>query len=302
MPANPTDMPAPNPHDHRGLERLYELGRQAAGPLPITDVMFEAGIAVIPNECQIADLEPLLALRRDTPRRVQGTVRFRDAGDFAAYMVRMNMPHRSTIYFQRQEAERKQDASIVGVVDHHASALNEQSDWSAHRAQFTPDVTPEWRAWTAINNRSLSQDDLALFLEEHEIDVTMPPGAELREMVADLRVSTSGDFRRAVNLDNGAVQFNYQETHEAQAGARQVTVPTHLELSLAPYYGIALQTVTARLRYRLNSGKLTWTVAILRVEQIERAAFDELCNAVEVVVTPVAIPCYVGTPMPPQTS
>ncbi len=77
------------------------------------------------------------------------------------------------------------------------------------------------------------------------------------------------------------MQLKYSETIKGTYGSGNVEVPERFTISIPVYLGCENISVTARLRYRLNSGKLTFWYDLLRAEAIEREAFLKTRSSIQ---------------------
>lgn len=80
----------------------------------------------------------------------------------------------------------------------------------------------------------------------------------------------------------------------AAAGEQgEFEVPTEFVLALAPFEGADLKEVTARFRYRIRSGQLALSYALVRPDDVIREAYLEHVSAVE---DAIGVPIFQGRP------
>ncbi len=223
--------------------------------------------AVIPDSFHIADLEHLL----DEPRRIRQQVNLQDETSFTAYLDEFKAAD------TRIFADRKY-GTVTAVIDYHGG--EDSPSWCTHRATLTLEKSPEWNAWIANNGKSLSQVQFAEFLEDNIGDIAEPDNATILEASKALEAKKTVHFKSGVNLDNGAVQFTYAEEVNGTTSKASLKVPTRFVLGLSPYSGGQPIRVQARLRYRLDNDKLTFTYLIERPHKVLEFAFDKVLESV----------------------
>jgi len=213
---------------------------------------------------QTVSLETGLA----TPARKRGNVQVFDAASFNAILA-ANEGGNTTIYINRDV-----DApAIVAVLNGNGET---GPGWGDFRAEIVFRFTPQWKKWKAIDGKMLPQVAFAEFIEENIGDIVSPPGADMMEIAQDLSVKRSVDFKSGVRLQDGRLQFQNIENIEAQVGSGQIGIPQSITLGLAPVYGLPPFKIDARLRYRVEGGKLTLGIKLQRVEDIMAAVVNDM--------------------------
>ncbi len=244
-------------------------------PLKVWAVATASGV-------QIIDLDTDEHRRRhgQPPFIKSGVFTFSEHDSFTAYVNLHEQSGRTTLYANREAG------TIEAVLDDHAGGdvsqdLAAVAGWGRHRARLTLTPTTAWLAWTAISGQPLPQLGFAEFLEDHAADIREPQAAQLLEIATTISATSGAVIKAARRLDNGQVQFAYEETIEARAGqAGTLQIPQRIVLGLSPYEGMDPFRVEARFRYRLNSGALRFTVLLDRPDEIQRAAFSQVLTKV----------------------
>jgi uncharacterized protein YfdQ (DUF2303 family) len=243
------------------INAIKDLAQEAQKPHPI--VPNADGLLFVPatssRAAEIIDLDKFG--RSPIPRRKKGTIKVfsvlafntillqnQDAGEIVVYIdANMNAP------------------AITAVLNDHGKNGPGHRDFRC-AIEFRPTV--EWQKWKAIDGKMMPQAEFAEFIEENISDVFEPTGANMLEIVTYLTATRTVDFKSALNLSNGNVQFNNSESLEARVSAGQLTIPTEFTLQLAPIQGSEIFKVPARFRYRLREGKLTLGLKLLRMEDV----------------------------------
>jgi uncharacterized protein YfdQ (DUF2303 family) len=133
----------------------------------------------------------------------------------------------------------------------------------------------EWKTWTGHNGqpRKMTQMEFAEFIEDNTPDIVNPRAADMLEMARTLQAKADVDFSSAIRTNNGQVQLKYTENVKGTYGAGNVEIPEEFTISIPVYVGSPRVTIRARLRYRLNSGKIAIWYDLLRADAVERDAF-----------------------------
>ena len=232
-------------------------------------------------------------LRRheEPPVRRTGTYHLTEHGSFSTLVQSQMDAHATTLWGDRDAGR------ITAVLNDHASDDGSHTaGWRDHRAVLQLRHTEGWQAWTGFAGTWHDQEIFAGFLEDRAPEVDNPSGAELLEVATSIHATTGAAMKSAIRLDNGEVQVTYEETIDARAGrAGKLTIPTRIQLALAPFEGVAPYRVDARFRYRVANGALKLSVILDRPSDVLRAAFGAITEEVE---GAVGLPVLMGTPAP----
>jgi uncharacterized protein YfdQ (DUF2303 family) len=179
------------------------------------------------------------------------------------------------------------------------AVFNDNADdtagWRDHRAELVLQPTPEWLHWESKDNIQMSQEAFAEHIEDGLLELVEPAAADMLELAQTVEATKGANFRSAIRLQDGQVQAKYEETIDAKAGqSGQLTIPTEFTLAIAPFLGENPYSVSARFRYRLNSGRLTLGYRLERPDAVIR---DALTKIAERLSTHFAdIPILIGEP------
>lgn len=225
-------------------------------------------------------LEQLMA----RPLRKRATAVFTEPGSFINY-VNDHKRERGTLLLGEVN---EVTGSFAAIFDYHERATNAETEadgvagWGQHRAELKLVSTPEWARWSAGSGKEWGQTEFAEFLEDNAVDVSEPSGADLLEVAQTLQATKSLNFRSGVRLKDGRNQLTYIEDITASAGsAGQMEVPEAFILSLVPFIGCDQTQFRARLRYRINQGKLTFCYRLYQSHAIVGAVWQTIREMVE---------------------
>lgn len=249
------------------VESLRDLLTAGQQGVPLADGAVQVFVLGRDHTLEQIDLEPFGA----HPRRKSGAVTFADVRSFVGYVDAHQENDATTLYRLRDQA--KVLAVLNGPERGTATA-----GWSDHRAWLELEPSVEWKAWSAISGKFLSQLEFASFLEDHARDVRTPDAATLIELARTIEGTQQAEFGSSVRLENGARSFTYRETVAAKAGQDgRLEIPPALELVLRPFAASERPwVVQARFRYRLQQGNLLLGIELDRPDLVLETVLAEL--------------------------
>jgi uncharacterized protein YfdQ (DUF2303 family) len=209
------------------------------------------------------------------PFRKRGTVTVYDADSFNRLLGANAVDGHTTVYFNRDPEK----PAIVAVFNGNGQKGPGFGDFRACIG-FRP--TPQWLKWKSIDGELLPQATFAEFIEDNIEDIASPSGAEMMEIATFFEATKTVDFRSSINLTNGTVQFRNNENMDAKVKAGEMAVPTSFVVGLAPVVGVAPFEITARLRHRVEHGKLKLGFKLQRIEEIMTTVLKEIEAGIDV--------------------
>lgn len=212
-------------------------------------------------------LEGDIAKFRDRPRRIGEHVKVRTPKALADYM--------GLYADQNHMAFVKAPSNVRVVLDYHEAGDANAPRWGDHTVTMDPAFSPAYAAWRGHHRNGSSQRDTMEFLEDRLVDVVKPDAADVMDMVMNFEGLTKVTFSSSQRLRDGRVQIVYKE-EEADAG--KVTFYEELHLMLPVFDGGEPELVRVRVRHRTKDGSLSFVFVIANIEELERAAFDRLCD------------------------
>jgi uncharacterized protein YfdQ (DUF2303 family) len=241
-----------------------------AGAKPIDVPGGNTPVMVIPNDMKVVSLaEFVYNDRSERPIRMKGTVKVLDGDSFLKYWNLFS--DANSRVFADEEKE-----SVLAILDYHGSGSDGAPRWGQHRIEINLRKAREWNIWKGQSGKKVTQMDFAEFLEDNAPDIVDPPAATMLEVARDLKATTDGSFNSSFEQKNGSVNFKYSEETKGTYGKQNVEVPDSFKVSIPVHIGGDRITITARLRYRVNAGKLVLWFDLLRAEEIEHKAFLQI--------------------------
>lgn len=165
-------------------------------------------IIVTPKGLQLHDIKSHLDAFRPRPERRKGKAVLLDIASFIAHVNRFKdedsavfadntwrAPDPELRPARNDPNEGWKTPSLTGVLDYHeavnAEAMEEDENgdltietrhngaanprFGTHRAHYDFPLSPEFKAWMAMNGQAMSQGNFAAFLEERALDIEPPP-------------------------------------------------------------------------------------------------------------------------------
>lgn len=263
---------------------------QQAHSAPIIDTNPNLpGPVLVHRDGRIESLERLA----DNPRRKRAAVTLLDAESFIGYVKAYREP--GTLLTGVCETFK---GHFRAVLDYHEpefppAEMTGGAHWAEHAVDFPLTPTPEWAVWSASNGKSMSQEAFAEFLEDMASDIREPDAATLQEMVLTLAATKTVNFRSAKRLKDGTSQLSYNETVTEQAGqSGAMSIPDKFMITIQPFAGAPLQDLLARLRFRIDGGKLSFHYVLHRPDKMVRSVWTAEREKIE---TALGLPVHFGT-------
>lgn len=222
----------------------------------------ETQFAFLPAGATVVDLERFFG----APRRIVQALNFDEVPSFISYVNRFKGD--STTIFCNQKS-----LSFCASLDYHRTPG--QPAWCTHTASLKLMPSDSWAAWCDNNLKKMDQQAFAEFIENHYRDVQKPDAATMLEIALGFEAKKDVNFSSGIRLENGQIQFTYNETVGASSRSGALEVPSKFEIHLPVLKGAAPQTVTLRLRYRLKESELGLWYEIMDLDQINEQAFNK---------------------------
>lgn len=222
-----------------------------------------AGVfTVVPKDYRVEDLERFLA----RPLRIKESVHLDDTDSFIAYVNAFNSGT-SRIFFNTTQEE------FVAILDYHEATV---PAWTQHTAEYKPRRSVEFTTWMESNRKHMTQVDFARFLEENMPDVVEPNSAELLQVALTFEAKKSVEFSSGVRLNNGQIQFQYDEVVRGTAQKGTIEIPEKFVLGIPIHVNGPAYRIDVRLRWRLQEGKVVFWYEVIRPHRYVEDALKEI--------------------------
>ena len=208
------------------------------------------------------------------PSRKRGVITVFDSASLSMVLADNKDAGCASVYIDRNP----QKPAVVAVLNGNGKG---GAGWGDFRVQLEFRPTPQWAKWTGIDGKMMSQAAFAEFIEDNMADISDPAGARMLEIATHLEATRTVNFKSAIRLSNGNIQFHNNEDTEAKVAAGKIDVPEIITLGLAPLQGLPLYSVPARFRYRITEGKLTLGVKLQRIEDLMTSVLNDVVSKIE---------------------
>lgn len=209
-----------------------------------------------------------------SPERIRQRVTLLTADDFVSYWKRFKSD--SSVIFGDERS-----ATYSAIVDFHAP--DGTPKWCGHLAVYACPKSKEWEIWLASNGKRMPQAAFAEFIEDNYPDIVKPSHAEMIQVSTNLSAKKSVTFSQATRLDNGQSQLMYQEEVKGSVESTKggtMKVPDGFTLKLPVFIGGPAYQLEARLRYRIDDGKLLIWYDLHRPHKVVEAATQAVTQSI----------------------
>lgn len=262
------------------------VAREARRPFEISaDLEYIA----LPEGWKLEDCEKMLP----SPRRKKAIVSVTDEKSFVSYAKRHGSLDCCTIWCDANYQLGK--VGYTAIINDHGDDPDDQQ-WRDHLARFAPELSVEWKRWNSNHKKTMSQFEFASFIEENLADIASadgyPTGTAMLQMATLLEITQDSSIKSAIRLQSGGVRVSYVEDDNAET-AKSMEVFNRFALGLPVFWGGAAYQVEARLKYRLNSGKLSFWYELNRPDKALEDAAKTLTESIQ---TTTGFPMFHGNP------
>ena len=236
----------------------------------IVDVSKGTPFVMVPPGFNVQDLEALLP----APSRKKSSVKVTESDSFIFYTKKHGSMDECVIYAS-VDYEGSQ-CVLIGVINDHGA---DTPKWRDHRCTFSPKLSVEWSRWIGKNKKVMTQIEFAAWLEENLTDIAsiqgMPTGAEILQMALAFEANSDKRFRSKANLQSGgfSIEFTDEENNDTRTSMK---VFERFTLGIPVFDGsTSAYPVEARLKYRENSGKLSFWYELIRPDRVFKTAVSD---------------------------
>lgn len=177
------------------------------------------------------------------------------------------------------------------IFDYHEPDTPHHGD---HTITFTPTPSRKLQEWGTKDGRLMGQREFAEWIDEHAEDVVSPDSAKVLEIAQTMEATKTVDFKSATRLSGAQdVQISYTEETDTSAGERgHMVIPEVVTIGIPVFEGDDAYKIDARIRYRIDDGRLTIGYKLLRLEDVKEDAINLILEAIGTVAEEVSVPVY----------
>lgn len=201
------------------------------------------------------------------PNRKHGAIQLASVPSLVQYLKDQANPDEAYVYADI-------DARTITAVFNDQRKIGTPG-WRDHKASFKAEHTPEWNLWTHRNKNKFTQAEFAEFIEDNIQDLAGEEGTVLLKVATTIAATSGINFSSAKRLQDGQTQLTYNENIEAKAGADgSLQIPQTFKLGLRIFKNGDPYAITARLKYRLGNGSVSFFYELERPERAVEDAFN----------------------------
>jgi uncharacterized protein YfdQ (DUF2303 family) len=273
---HPSPTPSAKPEDKASdiARSIFEMSHGHANGAAFLDHNESESLVVLKDGYKIVDLVKEAEHRQPHPIHTEGSSVHYSLASLMAYAK----AHREDDEAASSSMYVSPGTGVLMFVadDHtrHEEARN-LPNWRKHRATYRMRYTEEAEAWIEASGKRMTQTEFAEFLEDRLVDVDSSSQAALATVARHFHATTNAQLKSAKRLDNGEVQFAYNETVNVQEG---ITVPTEFRVNLRLFEQVdVLYGLRARFKYRANQGLTLW-FEFANLERSINDAFEDVVS------------------------
>lgn len=241
------------------------------------DTRIATPYTLIPEGYQFKSLEALM----DAPPRYARKPVFHGIDEMLAYAKRFGFDDTSVIFADFLNNK------ITCVIDYNGQD-GDGPGWMAHTATYNCPLSPEWAIWLGHNGKVMDQGAFASFVEDNIQDIArpegsgFPSGADMLELARNFTAKKKVHFESAQRESDGTFAITFAEETTGGVTTRAdwrvpetflVAVPVYLN-DRADDGTTLVYPIVARLRYRVDGGKLALWYDLLRPDKVREQAFE----------------------------
>jgi uncharacterized protein YfdQ (DUF2303 family) len=225
------------------------------------------------------DLEHLLP----APRATKAHAKLAGPADFLAYVARHKKAE-TLVWcdFNPQTFKLR----FTAVIDEHAA---NSPGWRRHTAELDPMMSAEWKVWKETwDRKSMAQTPFAEFLQENTENITSteasvkagyPTALQMLTMATNFVMNEERSLKSSVRLQSGGVRLTYVADPD-KGTTEDMAMFEKFQIGIPVFHGAGGWAIDARLKYRNNSGKLSFHYELVRPDRVHQAAAEALIEQV----------------------
>ncbi|MEY2686852.1 MAG: hypothetical protein RL375_1050 [Pseudomonadota bacterium] len=234
--------------------------------------------AAVPKGSELKEIRLDLEKFLPNPRRTAAKATFFSVPSFLEYVKRHADPDTTVAWCRFDPQTYTLDFSAV--FDDHAKGT---AGWRGHKAVLVPEFSAEWKAWKGNHAKSFAQVAFAEWIQEHEDDIAtangLPTSLQMLTMATNFVMNEERVLKSSVRLQSGGMRLTYVADPDAGTTA-DMQMYERFALGIPVFHGGPAWSMGARLKYRNNAGKLSFSYELVRADKVHQGAAMELIEQV----------------------
>ena len=178
--------------------------------------------------------------------------------------------------------------SFQAIFDYHKDAFS--PDYCKFKASYECPYSDEWAEWKNRNRVKMDQWTFAQFIESNIADIVEPSGAEMLSCVLAIESVKTVDFSSAIRLNDGQVQFKYEEEINGSKKNDSFKIPEEFSIGVPIFKNGKGYKIKAKLRYRIKDSGLSLWYELIKPQKTIDDAFE---GVKEIVENEIDAPTYI---------
>ena len=229
-------------------------------------------------------VERVPALNKRLPDHIMCREMLIDLGSFSEYVNRFKVPE-TTIFAVPFPSGGEFNSLFRAHIDYHDGFepnAKGKPGRNEHIVSYGLLFDDDFKRWSEISGREVSQVSFARFVEEMLHTIAEPDGATLLEMAQELQIHRGVVARNTRRLADNTISIEYTESDETATKAGKFTVPDEIKIAVPVFLNTFPVEIKAKLRYNFNKGEpLTFEIKILNINTIILSQFQELAGDIQ---------------------
>lgn len=238
----------------------------------------------VPKNTEVKEIKVDLEHLLPAPRATKAHAMLAGPDDFLAYVARHKLAN-SVVWcdFNPQSYKLK----FTAVFDEHGGEA--KPGWRRHTAELNPLMSAEWKVWKETwDRKAMQQTPFAEFLQENAEDITSteessaagyPTALQMLTMATNFVHNEERSLKSSIRLQSGGVRLTY--VADADKGTtEEMAMFERFKIGIPVFHGAGAWAIDARLKYRNNSGKLSFHYELVRADRVHQAAAQALIELV----------------------
>lgn len=246
-----------------------------------------AGLSILqfalPKGTELKEVKHDLEAYLPAPRVTRAHATLAGPADFLAYVARHKLDNTMVwCDFNPQTFRLK----FTAVFDEHN---RNAPGWRRHTAELDPLFSAEWKLWKEGNDRkSMAQVAFAEFVQEnadainsseHSVAAGYPTALQMLTMATNFVMNEERQLKSSVRLQSGGMRLTYIADPD-KGTTEEMAMFEKFQIGIPVFHGAAGWAIDARLKYRNNSGKLSFHYELVRPDRVHQAAAEQLIEQV----------------------
>lgn len=164
----------------------------------------------------------------------------------------------------------RQALTFTGILNHPHTGDNPA--WMDRRVKVSRVISRKLSKWKERDGKKMSQEEFALFLEEHIEDIADPSGAEVLSFAETLEATRTETFKSSIVTGTGETKLTYSSERQGEQSSKLIT---DIKLGVPLFEMGDPYEVKVKIFHRVNDGKLIFWFNLRHLDYLIDKAWAE---------------------------